>query len=236
MPVSRGPKCETDFLVILDKSGSMEDIRGETIRNFNEQMQAITTAARTQKVKMSLVTFSGPTEIETVFWRSSEAPKLTEEDYVPWGSTALYDAVWEAVQALSEELGERIPKPKSSASCKEPPAVLVIIISDGEENESYKHTSKDVAELIQELQATDRWTFTYIGANQDLSVVSKRLGIPAGNTLGYTSDSYGTRVAGLRVEQAMVDYVESRAGGCSQQSRMFGTDSSMAGKDLTRKR
>ena len=66
---------------------------------------------------------------------------------------------------------------------------LVIIMSDGEENSSIKVSSKELAEKIQKFQATGRWTFTYIGSNQDLSKIQQVLNIPHGTLrLGSVAD------------------------------------------------
>jgi len=46
--------------------------------------------------------------------------------------------------------------------------------------------------MITERKTLGNWTFTYMGANQDLSVVSQNLNIDLGNMLQYSSTTLGT--------------------------------------------
>ncbi len=70
-----------------------------------------------------------------------------------------------------------------------------------------------MAEILQGLQKTQRWTFGYMGANQDLADVSKHLGIPKGNTLSYMSSRVGTAVAHQQVSDSVRAYSRGRPRG-----------------------
>jgi hypothetical protein len=221
--VPRGSKEETDFLVLLDESGSMQLCKDETISNFNEQVQAIKKAARGQKVRVSLSTFHTPGEQKEILWRQDvkEIKPLTAKSYQPDGSTAMYDAIVSNLDKLSKELGEP-RKPPARSTSKPNPCTMVVIVSDGQENSS-KARREDVAERIQALQKTNRWTFTYMGANQDLAQVSKDLHIPRGNTLDYLGSKRGTRAAGQVVAHAVQSYTTARSVGMTSSKNMFGS-------------
>jgi len=73
--------------------------------------------------------------------------------------------------------------------------VLVCIISDGHENASQIYSYADIAARITALTATERWTFTYLGSNQDLATVAAQTGIAEGNMRSYDSTGEGTRSA-----------------------------------------
>lgn len=45
--------------------------------------------------------------------------------------------------------------------------------------------------MVSALTATGRWTFTYAGANQDLTKVAKKLNIPLGNTSAFRATAAG---------------------------------------------
>jgi hypothetical protein len=81
-------------------------------------------------------------------------------------------------------------------------SVLVCIISDGQENSSTDYTYASVAERIQRLSDTERWTFTYLGSNQDLSAVSDSLSISMANTSSYAASREGTTDAWKRHSRA----------------------------------
>jgi hypothetical protein len=208
----KGAHTETDFLILLDESGSMMSCREETISNFNEQVQVIKKTARGQDVKVSLATFSTPGEGNTVLWRKPVADvKKLGAAYQPEGSTAMYDCIVENLDRLSKELGEPRKKPPRSTS-KPNPCVMVVIVSDGQENSS-RASRSEVSEKIQALQKTNRWTFVYMGANQDLSKLQDTLHISKGNTIDYLASRQGTRGAGKVMAVATQAYLAGRGMG-----------------------
>lgn len=168
--------------IVLDRSGSMASIRASTISAFNEQVQAIKKNAAEIDTKVSLFTFSTIADAPLIWNRSvEELAPLTLETYVPDGMTAMYDSVGMAVNLLAG-LPEANDKDTS---------FLVVIVSDGAENNSANFNSQRIATLVKHFQGTDRWTFTYLGANQDLTQVQRDLGIHAGNTQVFAANDMG---------------------------------------------
>jgi hypothetical protein len=143
---------------------------------------------------------------------------MSRKYYVPDGSTAMLDAVGQTIDRLERE-GSRIHEA----------SVLVCIISDGQENSSTDYTYESVAELIQRLTATERWTFTYLGSNQDLSIVSEHLSIPLTNTSSYASTREGTADGWKRQSRATRRRMEGVSTGKSA-SQEFYTEEPDPGK------
>lgn len=167
-------------LVILDESGSMESIKTRTVQGFNELVQTIRGIQQqfpSQQHFISLVTFNG-LGIKTKLHRQpvSELTTLDEKSYHPDASTPLYDAMARSILQLKHEIYQQ---PNTS--------VLVTTITDGEENASREFSGKEVKLLIEELQ-TKGWTFTYMGANQDVMAVAERLSIPKSNVMPFAAD------------------------------------------------
>ena len=157
-------------LVILDESGSMQSIKNTTITGFNEIVQTIKGAKAQYPDQLhfvSLITFNG-LGIKTVLYNNpvSSLQLLDQNLYHPDASTPLYDAIGQGVLRLKNDLSTHTDY-----------NVLVTIITDGEENASKEFSRNAINQLISELQATGKWTFTYIGANQDVERVSKQVGI-----------------------------------------------------------
>ena len=184
-------KVTSHIAIILDKSGSMGSCREQTISGFNEQIQQIQDTGKDSKV--SFVAFNH--EVDTVFWNEDpdRLVPITSSDYQPSGSTAMYDAVGYTINRLKDEVGKD-------------DTVLLIIMSDGWENASKKFNQSTLAEMIQERQSTDKWTITYMGANQDLSKISEDLKIKKGNMSSYTSTQVGTADAFAQMRQATAMY------------------------------
>ena len=77
------------------------------------------------------------------------------------------------------------------------------------ENRSRQQTKETIRALIEAKEATGRWTFTYLGANQDAWVEASKMGMAVGNVAGYAvADMVGTMrmaAASTVTYQARVD-------------------------------
>ena len=157
-------------LIILDKSGSMHDIRQSAINGFNETLGSIQAAqkkyADTQEHYLTFVTFCG-CGIEYVHdnIKVSEAHKITSDDYEPCCVTPLYDAI-----------GFTLSKMKKIIKKDEDSTAIVTIITDGEENASAEYNLKQVHALIHSLKE-EGWTFAYMGTCHDVISVTTSLSI-----------------------------------------------------------
>lgn len=213
---SADSKLVTHVAIVLDRSGSMASCRAETINGFNEQVQKITGKTKTDGTAdttlITLVLFNH--EVEFVHFVSpvDSLREITAEQYVPNGSTAMLDAVGLTLTRFEREVED-----------DEQTRYLVIIITDGEENDSKEFTYERIAEMIQKRQQTGRWTFSYMGANQDLSDLSKRLNIPKSNTATRSVfdryniiDEEDLRSAVARLEEGRVAETASESGKAAQ--------------------
>ncbi|HZU14497.1 MAG TPA: vWA domain-containing protein [Chloroflexota bacterium] len=190
----------THVAIVLDRSGSMETCRQATISGFNEYVGEIRRTAEREEVptRVTLTTFNGDVTVHYVDEPLARLKRLSYRTYVPGGNTAMLDAVGETIDRL---------QPLDA----EDDTFLVCVISDGLENASRRYSYADIAERIQQLTATERWTFTYLGANQDLSVISRQLAIPVGNVAAYDADPTGTSDAWIRHSASTARYFEERA-------------------------
>lgn len=156
-------------LIILDASGSMESIYRQALSGVNETIQTIQMVQEEHpelKQFLTLTTFNaGPEYLHKIYDATpiNEVQTITTEDYKVRGGTALYDAMGQMITDLQHVV-------------KHNEAVLVTIITDGEENSSHHWTQEDIRSLNTELRQMG-WTFTYIGANQDVESVSASIGI-----------------------------------------------------------
>lgn len=157
-------------LIILDKSGSMYDIRQSAINGFNETLGSIQAAQKkyehTQEHYLTLVTFCG-CGIEYVHdnIRVNEAHKITPNDYEPCCFTPLYDAI-----------GLSLTKMKKLIKEDEDSTAVVTIITDGEENDSKEYNLEQVQTLIHSMKE-EGGTFAYMGTCHDVMSVTTSLSI-----------------------------------------------------------
>ncbi len=175
-----------EIAFVLDRSGSMNICRDAAIEGFNrflkEQQQVEGLA------KLTLVLFDDEYLVPVNALPVAEVVPLDEETYVPRGSTALLDAIGRTIK----ELGTRLAAlPESDR----PAQVIVAILTDGEENSSHNYTWHQLAAAIKRQTEEYRWTFLFLGANQDAIATAAQMNIAAANAASYVQDGPGLRAS-----------------------------------------
>lgn len=155
------PKKESDLFVdiniILDKSGSMEMIKEETIRSFNNFI--LEQAQVEGRANISLYVFNHKYEIIYENINVKKVELLSKKKYITNGMTALLDAIGKTISFKSNHY--------ESLSIKErPDKILFIIITDGEENSSKEYSKGNIVKLI-ENKKSQNWDFAFIGSGID---------------------------------------------------------------------
>ena len=173
----------TELVFILDESGSMSSLTSDTIGGFNSLI------AKQKKEDgeafVSTVFFSNSSKVVHDRVKLEDVPELTDREYVPSGSTALLDAVGDAVHHI-----RNIHKYARKEDV--PEKTLFVITTDGMENASRKYSHKDVKKLIEKMQKENGWEFVFLGANIDAAETAGSIGIRAANAVDYHADCFGT--------------------------------------------
>ncbi len=189
-------KNQTEIIIVLDRSGSMQSIKKETIKGFNallKEQQSVAGEAR-----ITLVQFDHEYEPVYVGIDIREAAPLNNDTYMPRGTTALLDAMARTIVAV---------KKRHTAMPDEyrPAKVLFATITDGRENHSRKYSRKQVFDKITKMQSKHKWEFLFIGANQDAIEEASTLGIGADNAMNFVADSQGTEGMFFKVSARIAD-------------------------------
>jgi hypothetical protein len=151
-----------DRVFILDRSGSMETCRDDTIGGFN----AFLNEQKPEGGTLTLILFDHEYNVMYENKPIGECPLLTEQTFVPRGATALLDAIGRTI--------------KNTTSTRP----TIVILTDGHENSSREYTKAHIKDLITERQNAG-WTFVYLGANQDAFAEAGALGIAPATTCNY---------------------------------------------------
>ena len=175
--------CE--LIVIIDESGSMDEVWGKTITGFNEFVQ--THQKLPGEAKLTLVKFNTEYNIVHNGLNVKDVPLLNNKTYVPNGMTALLDAVGKTI----DEVGKRL---SNTAEDERPEKVIVLIITDGYENSSKEYTGKQVAEKIKKQTDVYSWEFVYMGADQDAIAVGGSMNMT--NTVNFNKLNIGHAMKG----------------------------------------
>lgn len=169
-------------LIILDASGSMESIYQQALTGVNETIKTISLAQKEHEELdqyLTLASFSaGENFLNRIYTNLpvAECHEITEKDYPLLGCTALYDAMGTLISELQQKVTHS-------------DRVLVTIITDGYENASRTWSGNQIKSLVEELRQMG-WTFTYIGANQDVEKVATSMGVR--NSMAFCADAAGT--------------------------------------------
>lgn len=177
----------TYLIFVIDRSGSMASIRNDMIGGFNAFIKGQKDANLGQS-RVFAYKFDDVYEPMFEDIDLNDVPQLDTNNYVPRGMTALYDAMATTI----DNIGARLAAMKEE---DRPSKVLVVTITDGEENVSRKFNQQQVADRIKTQREQFNWDFAYIGANQDAWAVGQSIGYTAGTTLDYDASSDGVAYA-----------------------------------------
>jgi hypothetical protein len=177
---------------LLDRTGSMETIKDETIGGFNAYVDALEAEAG-DLVVFTLLQFDSQS-IDTLYAgaKLSEVQRLTPESYQPRAYTPLIDACFKTIKATEETIARRRDKAR----------VIVVFQTDGQENASREHNIEELRDLI-ERRKVEGWQFIFLGADIDAYETAGRFGILKEATLSYS---------GKRSRRSMTVVAESSLG------------------------
>lgn len=184
--------------IVLDRSGSMDSVKDETISGFNafiEEQKKVPGEAL-----WSLLQFNDKMQWHTELKSLDTATKLSEKNYQPSGYTALYDAIGTMIDKTGAALAA-LPEDKR------PGKVLIAIMTDGAENASKEYVTRNqvihrglpgnygygmsglsfidsvnpgqrVADMIKHQTYKYGWTFVFLGCDEKSVLDAKQnLGI-----------------------------------------------------------
>jgi Mg-chelatase subunit ChlD len=153
---------KTYYLLILDRSGSMESSAKMAISSFNEQLQLIRKLNRKytdQQLYVSLTIFNDEVSLLADREDPEKVEELSRKTYRPEGMTALHDAIGISVTKLDQKIRSEIKGELATA--------VVVIITDGYENASMAFDGEAIRSMIKEYESSGNWSFSYIGSTPD---------------------------------------------------------------------
>lgn len=189
----------TELVFILDRSGSMAGLEGDTIGGFNAMIEK----QRKQEGEcfVSTVLFDNVSEVLHDRVKLKKIKPMTDSDYTVRGCTALIDAIGGAIHHISNI--HKYARPKDV-----PEHTVFVITTDGMENASHIYSRDQVKAMIEKQKEKYGWEFLFIGANIDAVETAARYGIREDRAVNYHADSRGTRVLYESVSN-VVDCVRS---------------------------
>jgi hypothetical protein len=161
------------ILFILDQSGSMSSMGDEPLQGLNSFYDK---QKESGDFYSTLLTFNNDVKFIHKNIIGKEIKELKKKDLIPQGLTALYDAIGEGIEYQKSIKLEN---------------VLVVIMTDGENNASQKFKKEDIQTLISHMEKKYGWSFSYLGANQDSFRVATDINIKNYQNFEFTREGCG---------------------------------------------
>ena len=166
----------TDITLVVDRSGSMQEIRDDAEGGVNAFIES--QAKELGEALLTLVQFDTEYEFICKGVPISQAGKYKLQ---PRGGTALLDAVGRAIN----ETGQRLA---AMAEDDRPGLVAFVVMTDGQENSSREFIRATIKDMIQQQKEKYSWQFTFLGADQDAFAAAEDMGTDAMGAANFAKD------------------------------------------------
>ncbi len=186
-----------EIVCVIDRSGSMADIRSDAVGGFNTFLE--TQKKLPGEAKMTLVLFNHNSEVLCSRADLRTVKPFTTETYMPDGTTALLDAVGRTIDDVGKALA-------NTPEAERPGKVIFAILTDGLENASKDYTRPRIYEMIREQRAKYAWEFLFLAANQDAFAEAEKLCIDRNSAHNFAADSEGIMCAMERICESVSEY------------------------------
>ncbi len=185
----------SELVFILDRSGSMSGLEGDTIGGFNSLIEK----QKSIEGRCFVTTVLFDSDYERIHDRVdlSEIPAMTEKDYYVRGCTALLDAIGSTIRHIAKI--HKYARPEDV-----PAHTTFVIMTDGMENASRSYDSDTVKRMIEHEKEKYGWEFLFLAANIDAVETASRVGIRADRAANYRADKRGTAVVYDAVSETLL--------------------------------
>ena len=165
----------TLVVLVVDRSGSMANIREDMEGGINELLKAQREVSG--RAVVSVYRFDDVVETVEEMKAIGEVGRFVLE---PRGSTALFDSAGFAIDRTGFLLSEMEEGAR-------PGKVIVVMVTDGMENSSKRVTREGLLKRITRQRETYHWEFIYMGANQDAIAVGASIGVDEKFSMSYAA-------------------------------------------------
>lgn len=172
----------TELVFIMDRSGSMAGLEKDCVGGFNSMLKK--QKGIDGECLVSTVLFNNYDYVLYDRVPLDKIKDMKEEDFVPYGCTALIDALGNSIKHISD-VHRYIRKEDV------PEHTVFVITTDGLENASKKYSSDEVKKMVKNKKKKG-WQFIFLAANIDAVETAKEYGIDEDKAVNYVSDKAGT--------------------------------------------
>lgn len=184
----------TEIVVILDRSGSMSSIKKDAIGGFNTFLEA--QQNESGEAVMTVVQFDNEYLVTVDGVKIQDVEPLNNETFVPRGGTALLDAIGRTISTVGKRLSNTTEEDR-------PAKVIVVILTDGEENQSREFKKEQINSMITHQTNSYQWEFIFLSAGMDAVGTAASYGISSSNTMAFDANSRGMDLSYTSMSKAV---------------------------------
>ena len=184
----------TELVFILDRSGSMSGLEGDTIGGFNAMIEK--QKKESGSCFVSTILFDNVSEVLHDRVKLEDVQPLTDRDYTVRGCTALLDAIGGAIHHIGDI--HKYARPEDV-----PEHTVFVITTDGMENASHRYDSDKVKRMIEHEKTKYGWEFLFLAANIDAVETAANIGVSRDRAVNYNADALGTQLLYESVSKAV---------------------------------
>ena len=141
---------------IIDMSGSMSPHAADLMTAYNDHyLAAMLGSTAVDDILVSTILFNSDVTLLHGYVNLADAPRLTPQEFQPYGATALYDAVAGGLTNMVL-YAQQLRQSGVMVRC------IVMVYSDGDDNSS-KQRAGDIKRTAQELLKQEIYTLAFVG-------------------------------------------------------------------------
>ena len=168
-----------DITVLLDRSGSMQDRKDDHIGGLRSFVNDNKNKGDT---KFTLVQFDTRNPFEKIFdGIDIDSVDTDKIGFIPRGGTPLLDSLGRTIADIENRI----------KGLEDETQVLLMIITDGQENSSIEWSKDKIAKAIKSKEKD--WSIMYLGANVDAFDEAGKIGITPNSSMNYANTATGTQ-------------------------------------------
>lgn len=207
-------KLRNYLVIALDASGSMGSIYNETIQMFNSVLGSARQKSEelNQETLVSLVIFSDTANVAFPPTPIAQVKPLDSKTYQLRGLTALLDGTGLAIETL-----EKYTSPEAGID----KSFLVITITDGGENNSYRYNAAKLKNTLKQYDNREDWTVAFQLPPGAAKTFCAQFGIPIENTREWENTRVGVQETQVQTSAAIGSYLTARSTGVKKSLNFF---------------
>lgn len=195
--------------IVLDDSGSMMPLKHTVIRMFNEQVESLKRASRSnnQETRLSVFLFGGHVSCLQFDKPLDEVKPITDTYTASQGSTALIEGTMVTISDL-----------KSISTRYGDHSFLIYVITDGQENVS-PYRGPELKRTLNRLN--DDWTVAVLVPNTYCEAKAIEYGFSKGNIQIWETTERGLEVSSAKMSDTHTAYMSFRSMGTKSTKTLF---------------